>query len=70
MSPYFSSIQEFIQMGGHGAFVWACYGLTFGCLFLLMWYAKNERKNTINQLNRQSANKKNLTNKQRQQLNV
>lgn len=70
MTPYFSDFQTFIQMGGHANYVWACYGITFGCLLFLIWYAKNERKNMLDKLNHQSARTNKLTNKQRKQLSV
>ncbi|MDO4699375.1 MAG: heme exporter protein CcmD [Moraxella sp.] len=69
MSPYFATIYDFVHMGGHASYVWACYGITFGCLLLLIWYAKNERKAMLNKLSRQPKRPK-LTNKQRKQLSI
>lgn len=69
MTPYFSSFQDFVQMQGHGAFVWACYGISFFALLALIVYAKKERKATIDRLRRQAgAQSTRLTNKQRQAL--
>lgn len=28
----FASIEEFLRMGGHAPYVWACYGITLGVL--------------------------------------
>lgn len=28
LHPYFDSFQAFLQMGGHGLYVWLSYGLT------------------------------------------
>ncbi|WP_339513005.1 heme exporter protein CcmD [Pseudomonas sp. RL_15y_Pfl2_60] len=30
----FASLSDFIAMGGHGAYVWAAYGITLGVLGL------------------------------------
>lgn len=68
MSPYFSDVNAFLQMGGHASYVWACYGITLGCLLFLVWYAKNERKTMLDKLTRQTGRK--LTNKQRKQLSA
>lgn len=64
ITPYFSTIQEFFQMGEHGVYVWSCYALVFATIFSLIFYARRERKMTLSQLNRQQ--KMRLTNKQRQ----
>lgn len=71
MKPYFTNVSDFVQMGGHGAFVWACYGITFVAIAVLIWHAISERKSTIVRLQRQANTaKKNdrLTNKQRKEL--
>ena len=31
------SVGEFLSMGGHGVFIWTCYGLTFTGLIVLAW---------------------------------
>ena len=67
MSPYYSTLSEFVHMNGYGSYVWVCYGLVFGCLFLLIIHAKNERKSAIAKLTRQKQSTK-LTNKQRKQI--
>ncbi|UNU74001.1 heme exporter protein CcmD [Moraxella nasovis] len=70
MTPYFSSVSDLLHMDGHGSFVWACYGITFVAIFLLIIFVKNERKSTISKLTRQSyakGHRDRLTNKQRQQ---
>lgn len=64
MTPYFDSFSAFLHMGGHGAYVWACYALVFGCVAGLIWFAKHERKATIAKLTQQNTR---LTNKQRNQ---
>ncbi|MFA9486098.1 heme exporter protein CcmD [Moraxella haemolytica] len=71
MTPYFSTFSDLIDMQGHGAFVWLCYGITFLSLVALIIYVISERKNTLIRLKRQSgSHQKNdrLTNKQRKAL--
>ncbi|WP_027331131.1 heme exporter protein CcmD [Marinimicrobium agarilyticum] len=36
MNFYFDSWAEFLQMGGHGAYVWACYLITWAVLAYLL----------------------------------
>lgn len=31
---------ELLSMGGYGAYVWSCYGLTFAVLIILEWRAR------------------------------
>ena len=31
---------EFLSMGGYGAYVWSCYGLTLAVLIILEWRAR------------------------------
>lgn len=66
MTPYFSSFGEFLQMGGHGFYVWLCYAIVFVSLFGLVVFARQERTKVIARLSRQQAQGR-LTNKQRKQ---
>lgn len=72
MTPYFSSFQEFLHMGGLGVYVWTCYVAVFVAVLGLIVYAKAERKRVIAKLNRhiqgQGSRSEKLTNKQRQAL--
>lgn len=34
---YFASINELFYMNGHGAYVWASYGIGFAVLLGLVW---------------------------------
>ncbi len=36
MSFYFDSLGDFVRMGGHGPYVWACYLITWGVLLYLL----------------------------------
>lgn len=70
MTPYFTSISEFISMGGHGVFVWTCYAITLLAVAVLVVWALSERKSTIAKINRQlnlTASQSRLTNKQRRE---
>ena len=53
MTVYFSSFSEFLNMGGHGPYVWSCYVITMIVLFLLILFTKSERKNVIEKLTHQ-----------------
>lgn len=36
MNFQFDSLQDFFIMGGHGPYVWACYGITFALMLYLV----------------------------------
>ncbi len=40
MSPWFSSLAEFLSMSGYGGYVWPCFLLGFGAVVLNAWLAK------------------------------
>lgn len=40
----FSSLNEFIAMGGHGFYVWISYGFSFVCMALLVYLSCNKQK--------------------------
>ena len=37
---YFESFADFIDMGGHGFYVWLCYAIVLGSLIIQLVYAK------------------------------
>ncbi|MGQ9425336.1 heme exporter protein CcmD [Gilvimarinus sp. F26214L] len=37
MNFQFDSLREFILMGDHGPYVWACYAITFALMLYLAW---------------------------------
>ncbi len=37
MNFAFDSVAEFVQMGGHGLYVWLAYGVTYLVLGVLLW---------------------------------
>jgi heme exporter protein D len=45
----FDSLQDFIQMSGHGPFVWSCYGITFAVLIYLVLSPLSRRRRFIRQ---------------------
>lgn len=44
MKPFFTNLTDFLTMGGHAPFVFACYGITFFCVAVGILWVKNERK--------------------------
>lgn len=38
------SLNDFLQMGGYGAYVWSCYGLTALVLIGLGWAGRHDLK--------------------------
>jgi len=62
---YFQSFQEFIHMGGHGFYVWLCYGVV---LFALVGYfvyskqlVKSNQKSLIKFYKRMETQQKNTS---------
>lgn len=53
MNFQFESLSTFIDMGGHGAYVWSCYLLTVVALLLLMLYPRARKRQLTLQLQRQ-----------------
>lgn len=45
----FDSLQAFMDMGGHGPYVWACYGLTFAAVLFLIVEPRIQKKRFIKQ---------------------
>ena len=45
-----SSLSEFISMGGRGAFVWSSYGVTAALIVLELWLLARRRKQTLQRL--------------------
>lgn len=52
---HFQSFNDFLQMNGHGGFVWASWGITVFCVLGLIWYSRNQRKQTYQSINQQQA---------------
>ncbi|OOR89395.1 heme exporter protein CcmD [Moraxella caviae] len=65
MKPYFTNLSEFMHMGGHGSFVWVCYGITIAAIVAWVIFVRKERQATIAKLSRQNGQSARLTNKQR-----
>mgnify|MGYP001756684166 FL=1 len=58
MRPYFDDLPSFFAMGGHGFFVWLCWGLVMGVVLFGVYYAKAERKRIIKQIKEQHLRQK------------
>lgn len=52
---HFASFNDFLAMGGDGSYVWASWGITIACVLMLVIYSRNQRKQTLNNINRQQA---------------
>lgn len=63
MQPYFDDWASFVAMGGHGFYVWLCWGLVAMACFVGIGYANAERRRVIKQIKqhqrRQSAKQAN-----------
>ncbi|MDO5652043.1 MAG: heme exporter protein CcmD [Moraxella sp.] len=66
MTPYFESFADFISMGGHGVYVWLCWGLVLGAAVLGVCYAKHERKTLIKKIQQNALRKSTRPSKARQ----
>jgi len=53
MNFQFESLQDFMTMNGHGAFVWASYVVTLMALLLLVVIPAMQKKQIRQQLKRQ-----------------
>lgn len=63
MTPYFNNFHDFIQMGEHGFYVWLCWGLVLGSVFIGVILIKDERKKLIKELKIAQARKNNQSKK-------
>lgn len=52
MTPYFESWSAFWQMGKHGPYVWAAWGLSLLLLALLVVWARWQRHQLLRQAQR------------------
>lgn len=56
----FDSLADFINMGGHGVYVWTCFILVYLVLFLNWWMPLRTRKqwveNEMRRLRREESN--------------
>ena len=41
------NLQEFLQMGGYGAYVWSAYGLTAVVLMVNWWAARQQEADEL-----------------------
>lgn len=57
MTPYFSDFASFLAMDGHGFYVWLCYGITFLAVLFGIFYARYERKRTLQKIAMHHARK-------------
>lgn len=50
----FSSLNDFLAMGGHAPYVWSAWAMTLLLLLGSVWHARHERRQLIRQLQRRS----------------
>lgn len=50
----FSSLNDFLAMGGHGPYVWSAWAMALTLLLGSVWHARHERRQLIRQLQRRS----------------
>ncbi len=48
----FFSLNEFFAMGGHGPYVWSSWGVTALLLLVIVWHARYERRQLLNNVKR------------------
>jgi heme exporter protein CcmD len=41
------NLTTFFAMGGYGAYIWSCYGITAAVLIFMVWRARSELKSEI-----------------------
>ncbi len=54
MKFQFENLTDFLQMSGHGPYVWACYALTAACLIYLCVSPLSKRRKLMAELKRQA----------------
>lgn len=59
MTPFFTTLTDFLTMGGHAPYVFACYGLTLLCVVVGIVWVKAERNKFLKTLARQQTRQKN-----------
>jgi heme exporter protein D len=48
------NLTEFFAMGGYGAYIWSCYGLTAAVLIFMAWRARSELQAEVLRAKRRS----------------
>jgi heme exporter protein CcmD len=48
------NLSTFFAMGGYGAYIWSCYGLTAAVLIFMAWRARSELKAEITRARRRN----------------
>jgi heme exporter protein D len=46
---FFESLSDLLAMGGHGPYVWSCYGLFVVLIIANVWHAKSEKNRMLKQ---------------------
>lgn len=51
----FDSFSAFVVMGGHGPYVWTCYGVFFLLVALIAWLSIRDRRQVVRSQQREQA---------------
>jgi heme exporter protein D len=49
------NLTTFFAMGGYGAYIWSCYGLTAAVLIFMAWRARSELNAAIKHAKRRNT---------------
>jgi heme exporter protein CcmD len=49
------NLTTFFAMGGYGAYIWSCYGLTAAVLIFMAWRARSELNAAITRAKRRNT---------------
>ena len=49
----FDHLMDFINMNGHGGYVWFCYWITLMVILIMIWMPLQRRRQLLAQLKRQ-----------------
>lgn len=56
----FDSISDFFHMGGYAFYVWLAYGVTFSCLFALIYQSSRQKHKVLKQIAQKLAREERL----------
>lgn len=57
---YFSSLAEFLNMGGYAFYVWLAYGITFGGMLWIVFAGIFTRKQIFREIKNKAAREKRI----------
>lgn len=63
MAIQFNTMSEFLAMGGHGVYVWSCYGLILFCVLVGVAMTRQARKKILQEVRRHQLRENQYHNK-------